>query len=90
MNLETNWVLNLGGRFAPGTNTYTLFTYGTLGGGADLTPLVIGGWTNTLTVTDQSGFITLSNVQFVPEPSMLLLLACGGGVLAWWRRRARR
>ncbi len=95
LDLNEEWKLSLGTGFADG-GSVVLFTYDTLAGSPDLTPvfdLTLLGFTpsSALSLTDTGNSIVLNGIQAIPEPASVTLLIGGAGMLACGRRfRGRR
>jgi hypothetical protein len=91
LTLTDNWTLALGDNLQDG-GSITIFTYGSLTGGADLNPTFNDdnlGFTPTggLSLTDTGSSIVLNGVSLIPEPGSLALLGLAGLMMAKRRRR---
>ncbi|MHA3770403.1 beta strand repeat-containing protein [Verrucomicrobiota bacterium sgz303538] len=93
LDLNDQWTLSLGTGLGNG-GSVILFTYDTLAGIPDLTPvfdLSQLGFTPTsqLSLTDTGSSIVLNGVQAIPEPASAVTLLAGLGILAGSRRFRR-
>jgi len=94
LNLGNNWTMSLGSGLMDG-GSITIFTFGSLAGSSDLTPifdLSQLGFTPTgpLSLTQVGNTLVLNGVQAIPEPSTYALLILGFGMALWVQRLRRR
>jgi len=94
LTLNDNWTLALGSGLQDG-GSVTIFTFGSLTGGADLAPTIDTsnlGFTpgGPLSLTSTSSAIVLNGVSVVPEPTAFVLAILGFlGLIGLGRRRKR-
>lgn len=94
LTLNNNWTMSLGSGLMDG-GSIAIFTFGSLAGSSDLTPifdLSQLGFTPTgpLSLTQVGNTLVLNGVQAIPEPSTYALLILGFGVAFWMQRLRRR
>jgi hypothetical protein len=91
LDLDSDWNLTLGSGFTNG-GSVVLFTFGTLAGSPDLSPIINAAGlgfipSGPLTVAIDGNSIVLNGISVIPEPSVALLVGMAGTTLLIFRRR---